>query len=277
MTPVMFVEEPVLGDHAHVLPDLVNASGIPLALGERLFTRGEFLAPLQVGVAIVQPDISHAGGISGLRRIAALAEVYGAQLAPHCPLGPVALAASLQVAFTTPNFLIQEHSLGLHYHRGTELLDYVADPEPFRFHGGSLLRTDRPGLGVEVDEAAVRTAASSGGTRGGTRCGATRTARSRNGDRAAVGAGAGRVTGGRTSGDGVEGAGDDEAEEMGGWWQRAVTAVTVGHAKGLPDRNNQRCHPRARTTRSRSTHAAGCRRKQETPWTSAKRSGPSGW
>ncbi|TXC98915.1 galactonate dehydratase [Streptomyces sp. ISID311] len=154
----MFVEEPVLCDHLHALPDLVNASGIPLALGERLFTRGEFLAPLQAGVAIVQPDVSHAGGISELRRIAALAEVYGAQLAPHCPLGPVALAASLQVAFTTPNFLIQEQSVGIHYHRGTELLDYVVDPEPFRFHGGSLLRTDRPGLGVEVDEAAVRAA-----------------------------------------------------------------------------------------------------------------------
>ncbi|MFI0905497.1 galactonate dehydratase [Streptomyces sioyaensis] len=154
----MFVEEPVLCDHLHALPDLVNASGIPLALGERLFTRREFLAPLQAGVAIVQPDVSHAGGISELRRIAALAEVYGAQLAPHCPLGPVALAASLQVAFTTPNFLIQEQSVGIHYHRGTELLDYVVDPEPFRFHGGSLLRTDRPGLGVEVDEAAVRAA-----------------------------------------------------------------------------------------------------------------------
>ncbi len=109
----MFVEEPVLSDYMQALPDLVNASNIPLALGERLFTRREFLAPLQAGVAVLQPDISHAGGISELRRIAALAEAYGAQLAPHCPLGPVALAASLQVAFTTPNFLIQEQSLGI--------------------------------------------------------------------------------------------------------------------------------------------------------------------
>ncbi|NBE53063.1 galactonate dehydratase [Streptomyces boluensis] len=154
----MFVEEPVLPEHAHALPDLVNASNIPLALGERLFSRGEFLAPLQAGVAVVQPDISHAGGISELRRIAALAEVYGAQLAPHCPLGPVALAASLQVAFTTPNFLIQEQSTGIHYNEDAELLDYVADPEPFRFHAGHLLRTERPGLGVDIDEAAVRAA-----------------------------------------------------------------------------------------------------------------------
>lgn len=158
----MFVEEPVLPDYQHALPDLANASNIPLALGERLFARQEFLAPLQAGVAVVQPDVSHAGGISELRRIAALAETYGAQLAPHCPLGPVALAASLQVAFTTPNFLIQEQSIGIHYNRGAGLLDYVIDPEVFRFHGGCLLRTDLPGLGVTVDEPAVRAAGRKG-------------------------------------------------------------------------------------------------------------------
>ncbi|MCQ8187354.1 galactonate dehydratase [Streptomyces rugosispiralis] len=154
----LFVEEPVLSEHMDIVPDLVNASPIPIALGERLYSRREFIAPLRAGVAILQPDISHAGGISELRRIAALAEPHGAQLAPHCPLGPVALAASLQLAFTTPNFLIQEQSIGIHYNQGAELLDYVADPEPFRFTAGQLSRTDRPGLGIEVDEAAVRTA-----------------------------------------------------------------------------------------------------------------------
>ncbi|MFE2026680.1 galactonate dehydratase [Streptomyces hygroscopicus] len=154
----MFVEEPVLSEHMDTVPDLVNASPIPLALGERLYSRREFIAPLRAGVAILQPDISHAGGISELRRIAALAETHGAQLAPHCPLGPVALAASLQIAFTTPNFLIQEQSIGIHYNRGAELLDYVTDPEPFRFTAGQLSRTERPGLGIEVDEEAVRAA-----------------------------------------------------------------------------------------------------------------------
>ncbi|MFF1258969.1 MULTISPECIES: galactonate dehydratase [unclassified Streptomyces] len=158
----LFVEEPVLSEHMHAVPDLVKASNIPIALGERLFTRREFLAPLEAGVAVVQPDISHAGGISELRRIAALAEMYGAHIAPHCPLGPVALAASLQVAFTTPNFLIQEQSIGIHYNKDAELLDYVADREPFRFVGGSLLRTERPGLGVDIDEAAVRAADAKG-------------------------------------------------------------------------------------------------------------------
>ncbi|MCK7626740.1 hypothetical protein MUU72_27165 [Streptomyces sp. RS10V-4] len=159
----LFAEEPVLPSTPHALPLLVAASTIPLALGECLSTRREFPAPLRAGVAVVQPDVSHAGGISELRRIAALAETYGALLAPHCPLGPVALAASLQVVFTTPNFLIQEQSPGPHHHRGAELLDYVADPAPFLFDRGALLRTDRPGLGVDVDEAAVRAADAAGG------------------------------------------------------------------------------------------------------------------
>ncbi|MFF0366899.1 galactonate dehydratase [Micromonospora sp. NPDC005087] len=154
-----FVEEPVLPDQAHHLRDIVAGTPIPVATGERLYGRSEFLGPLQAGVAVVQPDLSHAGGISEVRRIAALAETYGALLAPHCPLGPISLAASLQVAFATPNFLIQEQSIGIHYHSGSELLDYLVDPEPFRFVDGHIGRLDRPGLGITVDEAAVRQAA----------------------------------------------------------------------------------------------------------------------
>ncbi|CCH15705.1 galactonate dehydratase [Micromonospora lupini] len=161
LTPLrpFFVEEPVLPDQAHHLRDIVAGTPIPVATGERLYARSEFLTPLQAGVAVVQPDLSHAGGISEVRRIAALAETYGALLAPHCPLGPISLAASLQVAFATPNFLIQEQSIGIHYNVGSELLDYVLDPEPFRFVDGHIARFDRPGLGITVDEAAVRKAA----------------------------------------------------------------------------------------------------------------------
>ncbi|MET8039374.1 galactonate dehydratase [Micromonospora sp. NPDC005215] len=154
-----FVEEPVLPDQAHHLRDIVASTPIPVATGERLYGRSEFLGPLQAGVTVVQPDLSHAGGISEVRRIAALAETYGALLAPHCPLGPISLAASLQVAFATPNFLIQEQSIGIHYNVGSELLDYLVDPEPFRFVDGHIARLDRPGLGITVDEAAVRKAA----------------------------------------------------------------------------------------------------------------------
>ncbi|GAA3838663.1 MULTISPECIES: galactonate dehydratase [Amycolatopsis] len=154
----LFVEEPVLPEYAHRLGDVVSASAVPVACGERLYSRSEFLPVLQAGVAVVQPDLSHAGGISEVRRIASLAETFDALIAPHCPLGPLSLAASLQVAFATPNFLIQEQSIGIHYNAGAEPLDYLADVRPFAFHDGAIRRWDAPGLGVEIDEDAVRKA-----------------------------------------------------------------------------------------------------------------------
>lgn len=158
----MFVEEPVLPEFVHRIPGLVAGTTIPLALGERLFNRGRFLGPLQDGVCVVQPDVSHAGGISETRRIGILAEPFGALLAPHCPLGPIALAASLQVDLATPNFLIQEQSLGMHYNIGTDLLDYLVDPTAFDFRDGYLMPPTRPGLGIEIDEDAVRRASTVG-------------------------------------------------------------------------------------------------------------------
>ncbi|MFK3983473.1 galactonate dehydratase [Micromonospora sp. NPDC050397] len=158
----LFVEEPLLPEQGHLLHDVVTSSPVPVATGERLFGRAEFLTPLGAGVAVLQPDLSHAGGISEVRRIGAMAEPYGAVLAPHCPLGPIALAASLQIAFSTPNFLIQEQSIGMHYNGAAELLDYVVDPEPFRFVDGHIRRPEAPGLGITVDEAAVRAAAREG-------------------------------------------------------------------------------------------------------------------
>jgi galactonate dehydratase len=117
-----------------------------------------FQPVLNSGIAVVQPDISHAGGISEVRRIAVLAETFDAALAPHCPLGPIALAASLQVAFATPNFLIQEQSLGMHYNVANDLLDYLVDRSVFAFVDGHVGRPTGPGLGIEIDEAAVRRA-----------------------------------------------------------------------------------------------------------------------
>jgi galactonate dehydratase len=132
---------------------------VPIATGERLYSRSDVLPALQAGVAVLQPDLSHAGGISEVRRIAALAETFDVPIAPHCPLGPVSLAASLQIAFSTPNFLIQEQSIGIHYNNGSELLDYLVNPEVFHFHEGHFLRPRAPGLGIEVDDKAVRAAA----------------------------------------------------------------------------------------------------------------------
>ncbi|HEX2130365.1 MAG TPA: galactonate dehydratase [Actinophytocola sp.] len=152
----MFVEEPLLPEQLHLVGDLVAAGTIPLATGERLYSRWDFREPLAAGVAVAQPDPSHAGGISEVRRIAALAEIHGASLAPHCPLGPIALAASLQLGFAVPNFLIQEQSLRLHYNATDDLLDYLVDPAVFDFVDGHAARPVRPGLGIEIDEPAVR-------------------------------------------------------------------------------------------------------------------------
>ena len=154
----MLVEEPLVPEYGHRLADLVAVSPVPLATGERLYCRSDFLPVLRAGVSVVQPDLSHAGGISEVHRIASLAETFGALLAPHCPLGPIALAASLQVALATPNFLIQEQSIGIHYNGGAELLDYLVDPAPLRIVDGHIQRLDSPGLGITVDEAAVRRA-----------------------------------------------------------------------------------------------------------------------
>ncbi|NMR21261.1 galactonate dehydratase [Cellulomonas fimi] len=155
----LFVEEPVLPENTGALARLVQGTSVPIATGERLYSRWEVLPALEAGVSVLQPDVAHAGGISEVRRIAALAETFDVAIAPHCPLGPLALAASLQVDFATPNVLIQEQSIGIHYNAGSsELLDYVVDPAVFAFTDGYIHRPTAPGLGVTVDEGAVRRA-----------------------------------------------------------------------------------------------------------------------
>jgi len=158
----LFVEEAVRPEFSRDLRTLVESTSIPLATGERLFSRSDFRDVLSTGIAVVQPDPGHAGGISETHRIAAMAEASYVAVAPHCPLGPVALAASLQVAFSSPNFLIQEQSLGIHYNESGELLDYLVDPSPFKFVSGVVPRPLGPGLGIEIDETAVRRAAEVG-------------------------------------------------------------------------------------------------------------------
>ena len=159
-----FIEEPVVPENSHLIGQLAQATSIPIATGERLYTRQDFLPVFEAGIAVAQPDLSHAGGISEVRRIAAMAEVYDVQLAPHCPLGPIALAACLQVGFATPNYLIQEQSIGIHYNQGAEVLDYVLEKEPLKFVDGNIELLTGPGLGIEIDEAAVRAADSRGHT-----------------------------------------------------------------------------------------------------------------
>ncbi|GAB2511547.1 galactonate dehydratase [Nocardia heshunensis] len=158
----MFVEEPLVPEVSDRIGEITSATSIPIATGERLYSRWDFLPVLERGVAVVQPDLSHAGGISEVRRIAALAEARDIALAPHCPLGPIALAASLQVGFATPNLLIQEQSLGIHYNTGSDLLDYLVDPTVFAYRDGHVGLLTRPGLGIEIDAEAVARAAEIG-------------------------------------------------------------------------------------------------------------------
>jgi galactonate dehydratase len=159
----MFLEEPVLPENNEALREIARHTATPIATGERLYTRWGFKRILLEGyVDILQPDPSHAGGILEVRKIAAMAEAFDVAVALHCPLGPIALAAALQVDACTPNAIIQEQSLGIHYNRDGDLLDYLVDPRVFRYDGGFVEIPRGPGLGIEIDEKRVEEAARRG-------------------------------------------------------------------------------------------------------------------
>ena len=152
-----FIEEPVLPEHNDYLPDLAAHTTSPIATGERLFSRFDFKEVLADGaVDVVQPDLSHAGGITECKKIADMAEAHDVALAPHCPLGPIALASCVQVDACSPNALIQEQSLDIHYNEGSDVLDYLADTSVFEFDDGYVDLPEGPGLGIEIDEEVVR-------------------------------------------------------------------------------------------------------------------------
>jgi len=157
---LLFIEEPLLSENPEGLAQLGRLVSTPIALGERLYSRWDFKPFLESGaVDIIQPDLSHAGGLSECRKIAAMAEAYDVAVAPHCPLGPLALAACLQLAASTPNVALQEMSLGIHYNvGGHDLLNFVSDPQVLTPQQGFLAIPEGPGLGVTIDEPAVREA-----------------------------------------------------------------------------------------------------------------------
>jgi galactonate dehydratase len=142
----LFIEEPVQCQNVDVLADIAHSTHIPIATGERLFTKWGFREVLEKRAAsILQPDLCHAGGIFETRLIAGMAETYYAGIAPHCPLGPIALAACIQLDASIPNFLAQEHTtLGEGYLK-----------EPFTFNDGYVELPTKPGLGIELDEDAM--------------------------------------------------------------------------------------------------------------------------
>ena len=149
----LFVEEPVLPENVDVLVNVARSTTIPIASGERLISKWGFRELIEKqAVSVVQPDLCHCGGIFEARKIAAFAEMYYMQMAPHNPLGPVSLAACLQLDACLPNLLAQEHP-GMPDHRdlGAGILK-----KPFTIENdGCILLPEGPGLGIEVDEAAI--------------------------------------------------------------------------------------------------------------------------
>ncbi|MFC6823691.1 galactonate dehydratase [Halopelagius fulvigenes] len=154
---MMFVDQPVLSEYGDAFRSLAQQTTVPISTGERLYSRHEF-KPLFVdnSVSVVQPDVTHVGGITEMRKLASMAEVFDVAVVPHCPLGPVALAASLQVGFASQNVVMQEQDLELHDADSSHGLELLEDPRAFEFEDGYINRLTGPGLGIEVDEDAVR-------------------------------------------------------------------------------------------------------------------------
>ncbi|MCB0993245.1 MAG: mandelate racemase/muconate lactonizing enzyme family protein [Acidimicrobiales bacterium] len=139
----LWFEEPCPPDQMAAIGEVAAATSIPVATGERLTTAIEFKAALDAGVRIVQPNVGRCGGIRELKRIAALTELYNAQVAPHIYCGPVAHAAAAHVGFTSPSFLILETIR-------TDFHDAVVD-RPLEWDSGFVLAPTEPGLGLELN------------------------------------------------------------------------------------------------------------------------------
>ena len=149
----LFIEEPVLSEHLETMAQLRRNTHIPIATGERLYSRFDYKNLFTLGAAdIIQPDLSHAGGITECKKIAAMAESWDLALAPHCPLGPIALAACLQIDAVSQNAFIQEQSQGIHYNQSNDLTDYLSDPSVLHFSDGYVDIPQGPGLGININE-----------------------------------------------------------------------------------------------------------------------------
>ena len=150
---LMFIEEPVRSEEVDGFLPQLAAAATPIALGERLYSRWDFKSIIASGaVDIIQPDPSHAGGITETRKIATMAEAYDVAVALHCPLGPIALATCLQLDACTYNAFIQEQSLGIHDNVANDLLDYIGDAGIFAYQDGFVTIPTGLGLGIDINE-----------------------------------------------------------------------------------------------------------------------------
>ena len=151
----IFIEDAVVSAMIETMADLARSTSIPLCIGERLHSRYDFKRVFELRAAqVINPDTAHVGGISEMVRIGHWAEAYDVALAPHCPIGPIALAASLQVDAVCHNAFIQEQSIGIHYNTGADVLDYLVQGG-IEIENGDLLIPQGPGLGIEVDQEKV--------------------------------------------------------------------------------------------------------------------------
>ena len=145
----LFVEEPCLPENTDAMARIASAVIVPLATGERLVTRHGFRPLLESdAVAVIRPDLCHAGSIQEVERIAAMAERYYCTVAPHNPLGPISLAANIQLGACLPNFLIAEHfGMNEKWDLGEGYLK-----KPLEIVDGYVPMPAEPGLGIEVNE-----------------------------------------------------------------------------------------------------------------------------
>lgn len=154
----MFYEEAVTGpEHTDLFSELAQTTSVPLATGERRHTRWDFKKLFENNsIDIIQPDLCYAGGISEMKRIGSMAEAYDVGLAPHCPFGPIALAACLQIDATVHNSFIQEQILHREDYASFDLFRYIKNPEVLAHENGYINVLQEPGLGITVDEQTVR-------------------------------------------------------------------------------------------------------------------------
>lgn len=160
---LMFLEEVVLPENEEYFKEVAALSATPLATGERLVSRWQYKNIFREGVVdIIQPDVAMVGGILEMKKIISMAEAFDMAAAPHAPYGPIALAATLQVDVCSPNVFIQEQSLGIHYNKGFDLLDFVKNKDVFQYENGFVKVPALPGLGLEIDEEKVREVSAQG-------------------------------------------------------------------------------------------------------------------
>jgi galactonate dehydratase len=160
---LLFIEEAVLPEHLGALREIASLVSTPLATGERLYSRWHFKQVLIDGhVNVIQPDLSHAGGITECKKIISMAEAFDVAAAPHCPLGPIALASCLQVDATCPNAVLQEQVAWIDGGPDTHFLGLLKNPDVFEFVDGRVKIPVGPGLGIELDEERIVACAARG-------------------------------------------------------------------------------------------------------------------